>query len=69
MTPYAAKRKPWAPVPPSNPSPLSCSLYATDAHLLHLFWSFLPEAADGIERAGGFVRAHTVGAGDAVQIN
>ena len=49
--------------------PVELQLYATDAHLLHLFWSFLPEAADGIERAGGFVRAHTVGAGDAVQIN
>jgi epsilon-lactone hydrolase len=31
-------------------------LYPVDAHAFHLFWSFLPEAADAIERAGEFIR-------------
>jgi epsilon-lactone hydrolase len=34
-------------------------LYPTDAHVFHLFWSFLPEAAAAIEPAGHFVRART----------
>ena len=34
-------------------------LYPTDAHVFHLFWSFLPEAAAAIEAAGRFVRART----------
>jgi acetyl esterase/lipase len=32
-------------------------LYPVDAHAFHLFWSFLPEAADAIESAGMFIRA------------
>jgi acetyl esterase/lipase len=36
-------------------------LYPVDAHGFHLFWSFLPEAADAIEAAGAFIR-RTVGA-------
>jgi acetyl esterase/lipase len=31
-------------------------LYPVDAHAFHLFWSFLPEAADAIEAAGSFIR-------------
>jgi acetyl esterase/lipase len=31
-------------------------LYPVDAHGFHLFWSFLPEAAAAIERAGAFIR-------------
>jgi epsilon-lactone hydrolase len=31
-------------------------LYPTDAHVFHLFWSFLPEAADALQQAGQFVR-------------
>jgi acetyl esterase/lipase len=34
-------------------------LYPVDAHVFHLFWSFLPEAADAVEEAGRFVRART----------
>ena len=30
--------------------------YGVDAHGFHLFWSFLPEAADAIEAAGAFIR-------------
>jgi acetyl esterase/lipase len=30
-------------------------LFPGDAHAFHLFWSFLPEAADAIEAAGHFV--------------
>jgi epsilon-lactone hydrolase len=30
-------------------------LYPVDAHAFQLFWSFLPEAADAIEAAGGFI--------------
>ena len=31
-------------------------LYPADTHDFHLFWSFLPEAADAIEHAGRFLR-------------
>ncbi len=31
-------------------------LFPVDAHAFHLFWSFLPEAADAIEAAGKFVQ-------------
>ena len=37
------------------------ALYPVDAHGFHLFWSFLPEAADAIEAAGAFIR-ETAGA-------
>jgi acetyl esterase/lipase len=32
-------------------------LYAADTHVFHVFWSFLPEAADALQRAGEFLRA------------
>ena len=32
------------------------ALFPVDAHAFHLFWSFLPEAADAIEAAGAFIR-------------
>ncbi len=31
-------------------------LFPVEAHAFHLFWSFLPEAADAIEAAGAFIR-------------
>ncbi|MGP3916714.1 hypothetical protein [Nonomuraea sp. 10N515B] len=31
-------------------------LYPVSAHVFHYFWSFLPEAADALERAGAFIR-------------
>jgi epsilon-lactone hydrolase len=31
-------------------------LFPVDAHGFHLFWSFLPEAADAIEAAGDYIR-------------
>ena len=31
-------------------------LYPSDAHVFHVFWSFLPEAADALTQAGRFVR-------------
>lgn len=31
-------------------------LYPTDAHVFHVFWSFLPEASDALAQAGEFVR-------------
>jgi epsilon-lactone hydrolase len=31
-------------------------LYAVDAHVFQLFWSFLPEAAEAVEAAGRFAR-------------
>ena len=31
-------------------------LYPVTTHDFHVFWSFLPEAADALEQAGGFVR-------------
>jgi acetyl esterase/lipase len=32
-------------------------LYAADTHVFHVFWSFLPEAADALGQAGAFIRA------------
>jgi monoterpene epsilon-lactone hydrolase len=31
-------------------------LYPVATHVFHIFWSFLPEAADALEQAGGFIR-------------
>jgi acetyl esterase/lipase len=31
-------------------------LYPADTHVFHVFWSFLPEAADAVQQAGGFIR-------------
>jgi monoterpene epsilon-lactone hydrolase len=31
-------------------------LYPSDAHVFHVFWSFLPEAADALAQTGRFVR-------------
>ena len=36
-------------------------LFPVDAHGFHLFWSFLPEAADAIEAAGAFVSETATG--------
>jgi monoterpene epsilon-lactone hydrolase len=42
-------------------------LFPVDAHAFHLFWSFLPEAADAIESAGAFIRSTvSARAGEAV---
>jgi epsilon-lactone hydrolase len=30
--------------------------YSADTHVFHVFWSFLPEAADALQQAGGFIR-------------
>jgi acetyl esterase/lipase len=45
--------------------PTQLQLYPADAHVFHLFWSFLPEAADALQAAGHFVRARTTALGDA----
>jgi monoterpene epsilon-lactone hydrolase len=31
-------------------------LYPVPTHDFHIFWSFLPEAADALQQAGGFIR-------------
>jgi len=31
-------------------------LYPVDTHVFHVFWSFLPEAADALQSAGAFIR-------------
>ena len=38
-------------------------LYPVTTHDFHLFWSFLPEAADALEQAGAFVRRVRANAG------
>ncbi len=38
-------------------------VYPVEAHVFHLFWSFLPEAAEAVEKAGEFARDIRVGAG------
>ena len=34
----------------------SLDVYPVEAHSFHVFWSFLPEAADALEAAGAFAR-------------
>ena len=36
-------------------------LYPADTHVFHVFWSFLPEAADALARAGEFIREMVAG--------
>ena len=36
-------------------------LYPADTHVFHVFWSFLPEAADALQRAGDFIRSRLAG--------
>jgi epsilon-lactone hydrolase len=31
-------------------------LFPADTHVFHVFWSFLPEAADALQQAGAFIR-------------
>jgi monoterpene epsilon-lactone hydrolase len=31
-------------------------LYPADTHVFHVFWTFLPEAADALQQAGAFIR-------------
>jgi epsilon-lactone hydrolase len=38
-------------------------VYPVDAHVFQLFWSFLPEAADALEKAGEFAREIRIAAG------
>jgi len=35
--------------------------YSADTHVFHVFWSFLPEAADALQQAGGFIRGRLEG--------
>lgn len=41
--------------------------YPTDPHVFHLFWSFLPEAADAMTSAGEFIRERREDAATAVR--
>jgi epsilon-lactone hydrolase len=34
-------------------------LYPAETHVFHVFWPFLPEAADALAQAGSFIRART----------
>jgi acetyl esterase/lipase len=36
-------------------------LYPADTHVFHVFWSFLPEAADALQQAGAFIREALAG--------
>jgi monoterpene epsilon-lactone hydrolase len=36
-------------------------LYPAETHVFHVFWSFLPEAADALQQAGDFVRERIAG--------
>ena len=40
-------------------------VYPVDAHVFHIFWSFLPLASDALRVAGEFARAHRDSAGEA----
>jgi acetyl esterase/lipase len=31
-------------------------VFPAETHVFHVFWSFLPEAADALQQAGAFVR-------------
>jgi acetyl esterase/lipase len=36
-------------------------LYPAETHVFHVFWPFLPEAADALQSAGAFIRARLAG--------
>jgi acetyl esterase/lipase len=36
-------------------------VYPADTHVFHIFWSFLPEAADALQSAGRFIRGQLAG--------
>ena len=36
-------------------------LYPAETHVFHVFWSFLPEAADALQQAGSFIRERLAG--------
>ncbi|WP_433258911.1 alpha/beta hydrolase [Streptosporangium sp. CA-135522] len=38
-------------------------LYPASSHIFHLYWSFLPEAADAIEQVGSFIRSGSLRSG------
>jgi acetyl esterase/lipase len=40
---------------------VTLELYPVGTHVFHLFWSFLPEAADALEKVGAFTRRQTRG--------
>ena len=42
-------------------------LYPADTHVFHVFWSFLPEAADALQRAGAFTRSSLAGHSPALE--
>jgi monoterpene epsilon-lactone hydrolase len=42
-------------------------LYPAETHVFHVFWSFLPEAADALQQAGAFVRELLADAGTRAQ--
>jgi monoterpene epsilon-lactone hydrolase len=42
-------------------------LYPADTHVFHVFWSFLPEAADALQRAGAFARSSLAGHSPALE--
>jgi epsilon-lactone hydrolase len=44
--------------------PAELDLYPVDTHDFHIFWSFLPEAIDAMERAGRFLAGGRVGRAD-----
>ncbi len=39
----------------------SIEVYAADTHVFHVFWPFLPEAADALQQAGAFIRTQLAG--------
>ena len=38
-------------------------IYPVEAHVFQLFWSFLPEAAEAVEKVGEFARDIRIAAG------
>ena len=56
MTCWARTRTAWPSTPPACGVDVQFELYPVTTHDFHVFWSFLPEAADALEQAGAFVR-------------
>jgi hypothetical protein len=44
-------------------------LFPVDTHVFHIFWAFLPEAADAVQQAGGFVRETARDAAPAARVS
>jgi acetyl esterase/lipase len=47
--------------------PVTLSIFPVPTHDFHVFWTFLPEAANAIEQVGAFLRERVAQPGELAQ--